>query len=36
VLKPDEIVSWQQELKAADVKGQFMFAGMMFAVTGRK
>ena len=36
VLKPGEIVSWQQELNAADAKGQFMFAGMMFAVTGRK
>jgi len=36
VLKPDEIVSWLQELKAADAKGQFIFAGIMFAVTGRK
>jgi ubiquinone/menaquinone biosynthesis C-methylase UbiE len=36
VLKPDEIVSWRQELEAADAKGQFMFAGMMFAVTGKK
>lgn len=36
VLKSDEVTLWQQELNAADAKGQFTFAGMMFAVTGRK
>ena len=36
VLKPEEVASWQKELKTADAKGQFTFAGMMFAVTGRK
>ena len=36
VLKPDEVTLWQQELNAADSKGQFTFAGMMFAVTGMK
>ena len=36
VLTRDEVAAWLQELKAADAKGRFMFAGMMFAVTGRK
>jgi ubiquinone/menaquinone biosynthesis C-methylase UbiE len=36
VLKPDEVEAWLQEMKAADVKGRFTFAGMMFAVAGRK
>jgi ubiquinone/menaquinone biosynthesis C-methylase UbiE len=36
ILKPDEVTLWQQELKAADAMGQFTFAGMMFAVTGRR
>ena len=35
-LAPDEIGAWQRELKAADARGQFTFAGMMFAVEGRK
>ena len=36
VLKPEEVASWQQELMMADAMGRFTFAGMMFAVTGRK
>jgi hypothetical protein len=32
----DEIEEWQRELKAADAEGWFTFAGMMFAVAGRK
>jgi hypothetical protein len=36
VLKHDEVASWLQELEDADAKGQFMFAGLMFAVCGRK
>ena len=36
VLAWDAIETWQGELKAADSKGRFTFAGMMFAVIGRK
>lgn len=36
VLSRDEVDTWHQELKAADAKGLFTFAGMMFAVAGRK
>lgn len=36
VLTQDEIDTWLQELAAADKKGQFTFAGMVFAVTGKK
>jgi ubiquinone/menaquinone biosynthesis C-methylase UbiE len=36
VLSGSEVATWLAELKAADAKGQFMFAGMMFAVAGRK
>lgn len=36
VLTQDEVDAWLQDLKAADKKGQFTFAGMMFAVTGKK
>jgi ubiquinone/menaquinone biosynthesis C-methylase UbiE len=36
VLGRDEVAAWLQDLKAADAKGQFTFAGLMFAVTGRK
>jgi hypothetical protein len=36
VLARDEAEQWQRELKAADVEGRFTFAGMMFAVSGRK
>lgn len=36
VLKRDDVASWLTELKDADAKGQFMFAGLMFAVCGRK
>ncbi|MCX6682623.1 MAG: hypothetical protein NTY71_06525 [Methanoregula sp.] len=36
VLARDEAEKWQQELKAADAEGRFTFAGMMFAVGGRK
>ncbi|MCX5855892.1 MAG: hypothetical protein NTZ24_15215 [Deltaproteobacteria bacterium] len=32
----DEIEAWQRELKVADTEGRFTFAGMMFAVKGRK
>jgi ubiquinone/menaquinone biosynthesis C-methylase UbiE len=36
VLSRDDVGAWLQELKDADAKGQFTFAGMMFAVTGKK
>jgi len=36
VLARDEAEKWQRELKAADAEGRFTFAGMMFAVMGRK
>jgi ubiquinone/menaquinone biosynthesis C-methylase UbiE len=36
VLTQNEIDTWLQELAAADKKGRFTFAGMMFAVTGKK
>lgn len=36
VLGRDEVAAWLQDLKAADAKGQFTFAGLVFAVTGRK
>jgi ubiquinone/menaquinone biosynthesis C-methylase UbiE len=36
VLARNEVASWLQELKAADVKGQFTFSGVMYAVAGRK
>ena len=36
VLARDDVAAWLQELKAADAKGQFTFAGMMFAVAGKK
>ena len=35
-LARDEVEKWQRELKAADAGGRFMFAGMLFAVEGRK
>ena len=36
VLARDEAEKWQRELKSADAKGRFTFAGMIFAVVGRK
>jgi hypothetical protein len=36
VLARDDVAAWLQELKAADAMGQFTFAGMMFAVAGKK
>ena len=36
VLARDEVVAWLADLKDADAKGQFTFAGMMFAVIGIK
>jgi len=36
VLVWDEVKQWQRGLKAADAEGRFTFAGMMFAVVGRK
>ncbi|MCX6686748.1 MAG: hypothetical protein NTV10_08985 [Methanoregula sp.] len=36
VLAQDEIEAWQRELKSADAKGRFTFAGMIFGVVGRK
>jgi ubiquinone/menaquinone biosynthesis C-methylase UbiE len=36
VLARDEVASWLADLQAADGKGQFTFAGLMFAVAGRK
>ena len=36
VLAGDEIEAWQRDLRAADEEGWFTFAGMMFAVAGRK
>jgi len=35
-LDRDGAEKWQRELKAADAGGRFTFAGMMFAVEGRK
>ncbi len=36
VLARDEVEHWQRELKDADAKGRFTFAGLMFAVAGRR
>jgi hypothetical protein len=36
VLALDEIDQWQREMKAADAEGRFTFAGMMFAVVGKR
>jgi ubiquinone/menaquinone biosynthesis C-methylase UbiE len=36
VLERDEVAAWLADLKDADAKGQFTFAGMMFAVMGKK
>lgn len=36
VIPREEVAAWISELKDADAKGQFTFAGMMFAVAGRK
>ncbi|MCX6690343.1 MAG: hypothetical protein NTZ39_11755 [Methanoregula sp.] len=36
VLARDDIETWLWELKAANAEGRFTFAGMMFAVAGRK
>lgn len=36
VLPSDEVSAWLQELQAADVKGEFTFAGMIFAVEGKR
>ncbi len=36
VLTCEEVTSWLAQLKDADAKRQFMFAGLMFAVCGRK
>jgi len=36
VLARDDVASWLGELKAADARGQFTFAGLMFAVVGRR
>jgi len=36
VLAWDEIEVWQRDLKDEDAEGRFTFAGMMFAVVGRK
>ncbi len=36
VLAYDEIEAWQRELKAADEKAMFTFAGIVFAVIGWK
>ncbi|OPX64182.1 MAG: tRNA (adenine(57)-N(1)/adenine(58)-N(1))-methyltransferase TrmI [Methanoregula sp. PtaU1.Bin006] len=36
VLGKDDVASWLADLKAADAKGHFTFAGLMFAVVGRK
>ena len=36
VLAQDVVEAWLADLKDADAKGQFTFAGMLFAVTGRK
>jgi len=30
------VEKWQRELKAADAKSRFTFAGMMFAVVGKR
>jgi ubiquinone/menaquinone biosynthesis C-methylase UbiE len=36
VLKREDVAVWLAELKEADAKGQFTFAGLLFAVVGRK
>jgi ubiquinone/menaquinone biosynthesis C-methylase UbiE len=36
VLAQDEVAAWLSELKAADEVGRFTFAGMIFAVAGRR
>lgn len=36
VLTRNEVASWLADLKTADAKGQFTFAGLMFSVIGRK
>jgi ubiquinone/menaquinone biosynthesis C-methylase UbiE len=36
VLARDDAERWQRDLKSADAGGRFTFAGMMFAVVGRK
>lgn len=36
VLDRDEVTTWLADLKYADAKGRFTFAGLMFAVVGRK
>lgn len=36
VLSRGEVGAWLQELKAADAKDRFTFAGMIFAIVGRK
>jgi len=36
ILAQDEVTSWLAELRAADVKGQFTYAGLIFTVCGRK
>lgn len=36
VLARDEVAAWLGDLQEAHAKGQFMFAGTMFAVTGTK
>ena len=36
VLAQDEVATWLADLKDADAKGQFTFAGMIFAVMGIK
>jgi len=36
VLARDDVATWLRELKAVDENGRFTFAGMIFAVEGRK
>jgi ubiquinone/menaquinone biosynthesis C-methylase UbiE len=36
VLMQDDVSAWLAELRAAEAKGQFTFAGIVFAVAGRK
>jgi hypothetical protein len=36
VLAGGETKTWLRELRAANAEGRFTFAGMMFAVMGRK
>jgi len=36
VLAPNEVEMWRREMKEADAERRFTFAGMMFAVTGKR